>query len=159
MEALIATLLGSAVLVWYVLIYVPRSRGVVYRGDDSRLRGTYRRLSAKTSARQLYTPHTTDHLTSPWSREVWQNQDKPEVCIYDHHIDGMQHVWSLGAWDPENGGLPAGVASNPYYGRCYATRRVTAKKRFSPPLLMQDALQRAFVVSINGATTGRFFVA
>ena len=163
-EVLVVTILSAACLVYYVLVYIPRPRGVIYRGSDPRLDGTYWRLTDKTSVRKYY---NFSHSKTPWSNEVWQNQRNPAVCIFDHHMDGTRHAWTVGMWDPTNGGQPPPDPQdpldpqNPFYGRCYAEKGTqTVDDRFSalfrPPLMMQDALRRATVTSSAGDVTGVF---
>lgn len=156
MNVLVLTLLLAASVVYYLLVYLPRPRVIVYTGSDSRLSGTYLRLKEKTRNRAHYgrLGLSTADFSTPWSNEVWQNQRNPSVCIFDHRVVAGQHTWSIGAWDPVSAGLPP-QAAEPQYGQCFATMR-KARPRWQPPIRMQDALHGAAVVDPVKGTTGRF---
>lgn len=159
MKLLVLTLLLAASVVYYLLVYLPRPRAIVYTGSDRRLAGEYLRLKEKTTNRTHYTTgrFSTADFNTPWSNEVWQNQKNPLVCIFDHRLSGGQHMWSIGAWDPMSGGSPP-QAAEPQYGQCYAPTR-KARSWWQTPIRMQDALHGAVVVSAASGTTGRFLFA
>ena len=78
-----------------------------YDGPDERLQGTFVRRQGLRFARVARQSRGLAAPNGRWAHEVWVNETA-KIAIYDHEMSGNMHLWAVGPWSSEHGGVPYG---------------------------------------------------
>ena len=75
-----------------------------YDGPDERLQGTFVRRQGLRFARIERQSRGHAEPNGRWAHEVWVNETA-KIAIYDHEMRTDLHLWSIGPWSSERGGV------------------------------------------------------
>ena len=75
-----------------------------YEGLDGRLQGVFVRIPGLKFTRVARQSRGLPAPNGRWAHEVWFNKDT-KIAIYDHEMSTDMHLWSVGPWSSERGGV------------------------------------------------------